>query len=142
MAAEINVTIDCREPEQLARFWRALLGYVDRPVPNGYASWEEFDRVHGVPEDQLYAGSVAIDPAGHGPQLFFQRVPEPKQVKNRVHLDVHVSAGLEQPAARGKMHAEARRAAELGAVLVRVNEDDEDYFIVMRDPEGNEFCVT
>jgi hypothetical protein len=142
MALRIDITIDCAEPELLARFWRAVLGYIDRPAPDGYSSWEEYDRAHGVAEDQLDAGSAALDPDGNGPRLFFQRVPEPKQTKNRVHLDVHVSAGLDGAAARGKIHTEAHRAEALGANLLHVNDDDEDYFIVMQDPEGNEFCLT
>jgi Glyoxalase-like domain len=142
MAVRIDVTIDCVKPELLARFWRAMLGYVDRPVPDGYPSWEDYDRAHGVPEEQLDAGSAALDPDGRGPRLFFQRVPERKQVKNRVHLDVHVSADLDGSTARSKIQTEARRAETLGAKLLRINDDDEDYFVVMRDPEGNEFCLT
>ena len=143
MAIPIDVTIDCREPERLARFWRALLGYVDRPVPVGYASWEEYDRAAGVPESELDAGSAAIDPDGRGPRLFFQRVPEPKQVKNRVHLDVHVSDGERSPqAVAAKVQAEAARARRLGATIIGTNTDDEDYFVVLVDPEGNEFCLT
>jgi hypothetical protein len=142
MAVRIDLTIDCAEPERLARFWRAMLGYIDRPVPDGYASWEDYDRQHGVPEDQLDGGSAALDPDGAGPRLFFQRVPEGKQVKNRVHLDVHVSAGLDGGAARERIHTEAHRAQALGARQLRINDDDEDYFIVMQDPEGNEFCLT
>jgi len=143
MAIPIDVTIDCREPERLARFWRQLLGYVDRPVPAGYPSWEDYDRAAGVPESELDAGSAAIDPAGRGPRLFFQRVPEPKQAKNRVHLDVHVSDGHADPAAvRAKVQAEAARAEGLGATVIRTNTDEEDYFVVMVDPEGNEFCLT
>ena len=143
MAIPIDVTIDCREPERLARFWRALLGYVDRPVPVGYASWEEYDRAAGVPESELDGGSAAIDPDGKGPRLFFQRVPEPKQVKNRVHLDVHVSDGERSPqAVAAKVQAEAARAQRLGATVIGTNTDDVDYFVVLVDPEGNEFCLT
>jgi hypothetical protein len=142
MAIPIDVTIDCREPERLARFWRGLLGYVDRPVPAGYASWEEHDRAAGVPESELDAGSAAIDPDGRGPRLFFQRVPEPKQAKNRVHLDLHVSDGQRDASAvRAKVDAEAARATRLGATVIRANADPEDYFVVLVDPEGNEFCL-
>ena len=143
MAVPIDVTIDCREPEKLARFWRALLGYVDRPVPTGYSSWEEYDRAAGVPESELDAGSAAVDPDGIGPRLFFQRVPEPKQAKNRVHLDVHVSHGLDDPSAvAAKVQREAARAQQLGATVIRTNDDPWDFFVVLVDPEGNEFCLT
>jgi len=143
VAIPLDVTIDCREPERLAKFWRALLGYVDRPVPSGYSSWEEYDRAAGVPETELDAGSAAIDPAGRGPRLFFQRVPEPKQAKNRVHLDVHVSDGVQDPRqVAATVQAAVTRAQRLGATVIRTNTDEEDYFVVLVDPEGNEFCLT
>lgn len=138
----IDVTIDCRNPEKLAIFWRELLGYVDRPVPSGYRSWEHYDRTHGVPEGELDAGSAAIDPTGRGPRLFFQRVPEPKQAKNRIHLDLHVSAGRDGPAAIAAIRTAVRQAERLGATVIRTNLDDDDYFVVLVDPEGNEFCLT
>jgi catechol 2,3-dioxygenase-like lactoylglutathione lyase family enzyme len=143
MAIPIDVTIDCREPERLARFWRELLGYVDRPVPAGYASWEEYDTAAGVLETELDAGSAAVDPAGRGPRLFFQRVPEPKVAKNRLHLDVHVSDGQpDQAAARKAVQEHAKRAEGLGATVIRTNPDEEDFYMVLVDPEGNEFCLT
>ncbi|WP_370748262.1 VOC family protein [Streptomyces sp. MnatMP-M17] len=81
--------IDYAEPERVARFWCEVLGYVVSPPPDGFATWDDFDRSRSS-EDQ---GSwfACSDPLGAGPRLFFQRVPEGKVVKNRLHL--HRDAG-------------------------------------------------
>ncbi|MFN2526117.1 MAG: VOC family protein [Actinomycetota bacterium] len=110
-----NVTLDCIDPEKLAGFWSAALGfeYV------GYAEPYAFLR----PSD------------GKGPRLLLQRVPEPKQVKNRMHLDLQPQAG--------DIDAEVVRLKELGATQVSegFREAYGTRWIVMADPEGNEFCV-
>jgi hypothetical protein len=142
MAIGFGVTFDCREPERLAEFWRALLGYEDLPVPEGFSSWEEHDRAEGVPESELDARSAAFDPERIGARLFFQRVPEPKTVKNRLHLDVAVGAGLHGDEHRARLDVERTRAERLGATFLRPSEDPDDYYLVMLDPEGNEFCLT
>jgi hypothetical protein len=77
--------------------------------------------------------AACSDPTGTEPRLFFQRVPEPKTSKNRVHLDVHVDPD-------GKA-AEVERLVGLGARLVEAHDDRGPMTYVMRDPEGNEFCV-
>jgi len=84
-----------------------------------------------------------VDPDGKGPRVFFQRVPESKAVKNRVHLDLYVSAG---PGAtpedrKADIEPEAERLVALGAERVEGRQERNEYFVVMRDPEGNEFCV-
>ncbi len=88
---QVQVTFDCAEPVRVARFWCEVLGYV-LATPEGFESWDDFDRSQ-LPEDQ---GSwcAGMDPSGLSPRLFFQRVPEPKCVKNRLHLDVRVATGL------------------------------------------------
>ncbi len=75
--------------------------------------------------------------------MLFHRVPEPKIVKNRVHLDVRVSAAGEVPAEtrRRQVDTEAARLQALGGIHLRTEEDEHDYFAVMTDPEGNEFCI-
>jgi hypothetical protein len=73
------------------------------------------------------------DPTGTEPRLFFQRVPEGKVAKNRVHLDIHV-----EPSRKGE---EAARLTRLGAELIETNDDRGPLTYVMRDPEGNEFCL-
>jgi hypothetical protein len=71
---QIQVTFDCAEPERVARFWCEVLGYVVPPPPEGFATWEDFDR--SLPPEQQGSAFACIDPSGAGPRLFFQRVPE------------------------------------------------------------------
>src|ERR1035441_4543472 len=94
VAAKFQLVIDCADPEPLARFWAAALGYVLEPPPAGFASWDEYWRDVGVPEDELGPGTDSIvDPDGRSPRIWFQVVPERKAVKNRLHIDVHASGG-------------------------------------------------
>jgi Glyoxalase-like domain len=136
---QVQVAFDCAEPERVGRFWCEVLGYVVTPVPEGFATWEDFDRSQ-LPEER---GSwfACVDPTGLGPRLFFQRVPEGKVVKNRVHLDVRVGTGLVGDERLAALQAESARLVALGAVQVRVLPADEDNesCITMRDIEGNEF---
>jgi hypothetical protein len=138
---QIQVTFDCAEPERVARFWCEVLGYVVPPPPEGFATWDDFKRAL-PPEDQ---GSwfACIDPSGVGPRLFFQRVPEGKVVKNRVHLDVRVGTGLVGDERLAALEAECARLVALGATRVRLlpADDDNESCIVMQDIEGNEFCL-
>ena len=84
-----------------------------------------------------------VDPDGAGPRVFFQRVPEPKQVKNRVHLDLNVGGGLQADPAqkRARIAAEADRLIAAGASRQREFDEGREYWLVMQDPEGNEFCI-
>ncbi|MFE2984778.1 VOC family protein [Streptomyces sp. NPDC059262] len=136
---QFQVTFDCAEPERVARFWCEVLGYVVSPPPKGFDTWDDFDRSR-PPEDQ---GSwfACSDPSGVGPRLFFQRVPEGKVVKNRVHLDVRVGTGLVGEERLAALEAECARLVPLGAVRVQLLLDENDSCIVMRDIEGNEFCL-
>src|ERR1700683_1122488 len=85
---QFQVTFDCAEPERVARFWCDVLGYVVPPPPEGFSSWESFDRTLSL--ERRGSWSACVDPSGAGPRLYFQRVPEGKVVKNRLHLDVRV----------------------------------------------------
>jgi hypothetical protein len=138
---KFQVTFDCADPERVARFWCEVLGYVVPPPPEGFASWTDFDQ--SLPEQSRGAAFACADPTGEGPRLFFQRVPEGKVVKNRVHLDVRVGTGLVGAERLDALHAERARLTELGAVLVQVLVADgsEESCIVMQDIEGNEFCL-
>jgi hypothetical protein len=109
---QIQVTFDCAEPQRVARFWCEVLGYVIPPPPEGFATWEEFDRTQPAEEQGSWA--ACTDPTGAGPRLYFQRVPEGKVVKNRVHLDVRVGTGLagQERARRGVRAGAVRRRAE------------------------------
>ena len=91
MYTKIQITFDAAEPEKLAEFWGLALGYVAEPPPEGFASWDEFAQSVGIPDADYGDVASRVDPAGEGPRLYFQRVPEGKTAKNRVHLDVRVA---------------------------------------------------
>ncbi len=109
------ITIDCADPLALARFWAAFFG-------------TEVASAEG--EEPRY---VDLRPVPGVPTLRFQRVPEPKTVKNRLHLDVAVS----------DLGSARARAEALGArpVSERVFDEFGYRWVVMADPEGNEFCL-
>jgi hypothetical protein len=136
-----QVTFDCAEPERVARFWCAVLGYVVPPPPEGFATWDEFD--HSLPREHQGSAFACVDPTGEGPRLFFQRVLEGKVVKNRLHLCVRVGTGLVGEERLAVLEAECARLVALGAVRERLLPADEvdESTIVMRDIEGNEFCL-
>ncbi len=123
---QFQVTFDCAEPERVARFWCEALGYVVPPSAEGEDSW-----------------SAAMDPSGVGPRLFFQRVPEGKVVKNRLHLDVRAGTGLVGEERMAALEAECARLVPLGATRVRLllADEDNESCLVMQDVEGNEFCL-
>ena len=94
MPVRFQLVIDCADPDALANFWAAALGYVLEPPPAGFATWNDYWREVGVPEDELFEGADCIvDPEGVGPRIWFQVVPDVKSVKNRLHLDIHASGG-------------------------------------------------
>lgn len=139
MIRKLQVTFDCAEPQRLARFWCEVLGYVLPSPPEGFDTWEAYRQSQPPEErDQWFACS---DPSGVGPRLYFQRVPEGKAAKNRVHLDVRVGTGLVGQERLAALEAECARLVPLGAVRVRLLYDDHDSCIVMQDIEGNEFCL-
>lgn len=138
---KFQVTFDCADPERVARFWCEVLGYVVPPAPKGFDSWAAFDA--SLPPHEQGAAFACVDPTGEGPRLFFQRVPEGKTVKNRVHLDVRVGTGLVGDERLAALQAEADRLVALGAKVVQILYADEvnESCIPMLDIEGNEFCV-
>jgi glyoxalase superfamily protein len=152
MSRHVQVTFDAHDPRALSSFWRDVLDYV-HPAPPGVdvpegadplAAWDEFLAGIGVPEDQRSTRSAIEDPDGQGPRLFFQRVPEDKTAKNRVHLDVRAAPGLQGAERMAALEAECERLVALGANRVRRFEPEPPLsggFIVMTDPEGNEFCL-
>jgi hypothetical protein len=143
MANALQVTFDCHEPDRLAQFWAAALGYKIQDPPAGYKTWPEFLAAIGVPESEWTSASAIVDPEGKGARIFFQRVPEPKSAKNRVHLDVNVGGGHETPLEqrRSRVDAEAERLVKVGASIVGGMEKQGEYWVVLHDPEGNEFCL-
>jgi catechol 2,3-dioxygenase-like lactoylglutathione lyase family enzyme len=143
MSREVQVTFDCGDPAALAEFWATVLGYVPQPPPPGFPTWDAALDAWGVPADQRNERSALVDPDAAGPRIFFQRVPEGKSAKNRVHLDVRAAPGLEGDERMAALEAEAARLVAMGAAQVeRFDPGPMDSgFIVMRDPEGNEFCL-
>jgi predicted enzyme related to lactoylglutathione lyase len=108
-----TVTVDCTDPARLAAFWAEVLDY-----KHAYAEGD----------------SVAIEARDEtGPALLFLRAPDPKRVKNRLHFDL----------APGDQDAEVERILELGATRVDIGqgEDPDVTWVVLADPEGNEFCI-
>ncbi len=142
MTTKFQVAFDCADPDRLARFWaEALDGYVLQPPPEGFSSWEEFADANGFTEEERGSISAIIDPDG-GPRVIFLRVPEGKQVKNRVHLDVNVSDhGSPVEERKKQIGPEVERLVGFGASVLNPVDGRNDYWVVMQDPEGNEFCV-
>lgn len=152
MSSTIQVTFDARDPRALSIFWRDVLGYV-HPAPPGVelppdgdplAAWDDFLERSGVPEGERNSASALEDPDGVGPRFFFQQVPEDKVAKNRVHLDVRTASDLRGDERMQALEVEARRLVELGAARLERHEPKAPTsigFIVMADPEGNEFCL-
>jgi glyoxalase superfamily protein len=121
---QFQVTFDCAAPRRVAQFWSEVLGYVVDP-------------------DDEDSSSACTDPTGVGPRLYFQRVPEGKVVKNRLHLDVRVGTGLVGQERVDALEAECARLIPLGATRVQllVADDENESCLVMQDVEGNEFCL-
>jgi predicted enzyme related to lactoylglutathione lyase len=117
-----TVTVDCADPRLLAEFWAASLAWVVDDADDDGA----FIRPGG--DHGSKSEAVAARPTG----LFFQKVPEPKTVKNRVHLD------LRPP---DSMAAEVERSKALGATVRERVDVEGSFWTVMLDPEGNEFCI-
>jgi hypothetical protein len=152
MSRHIQITFDAHDPKALSTFWRDVLGYV-HPGPPGVdlaadadplAAWDDFLANIGVPADQRNTRSAIEDPDGDGPRLFFQQVPEDKAAKNRVHLDIRAAPGLQGAERMAALEAECDRLVALGATRVRRHEPEPPMsagFIVLTDPEGNEFCL-
>jgi predicted enzyme related to lactoylglutathione lyase len=108
----INYVLDCADPDRLADFWAAALGFERHGSGGPYVSLRR--------------------PGTGEPELLLQQVPEPKQVKNRMHPDLRVQ----------DCEAEVGRLVALGATILEAPHDDEGHWTtVLADPEGNEFCV-
>ncbi|MEU6486368.1 VOC family protein [Streptomyces sp. NPDC046887] len=138
---KFQVTFDCAEPERLARFWCEVLGYVVPAPPKPFPTWDDYRQ--SQPPAERDSWSACTDPTGEGPRLFFQRVPEGKTAKNRVHLDVRAGTGLVGDERLATLEAERDRLIALGAtcVLVQTADEENESCITMQDIEGNEFCL-
>jgi glyoxalase superfamily protein len=144
-----KLVIDSNDAAAIADFWAAALEYV---VEDPTALVEQLVRGGQLPEQAVhehdgrktFRGLAAVrhpdDPfdelsgVGQGRRILFQEVPEKKQAKNRLHLDLHSGPGGRE--------ALVERLEKLGATQVReVDEGPAGHWVVMQDPEGNEFCA-
>ncbi|MFI1093208.1 VOC family protein [Streptomyces sp. NPDC020917] len=150
MEMTLQLTIDCADPQRLVAFWSEALGYVPEPPPGGHATWREYWSAMGVPAEELPddAGATPesiVDPAGRGPRVWFQQVPEAKATKNRLHFDLKVGGGRDVPSAdrRQRVTTTVDRLTAAGASVLRITDEPDTghYAALLQDPEGNEFCV-
>jgi hypothetical protein len=137
----VQIVFDAADPRSLAEFWMVALGYQPEPPPKGYPTWEDFGRAIGMPEEEFGDQASAVDPEGVRPRLYFQKVPEGKTAKNRVHIDVQVARGLRGDEWTAKVQEHVDTLLALGATIAWKEDDLRGRAVVMRDPEGNEFCV-
>ncbi|HKN97352.1 MAG TPA: VOC family protein [Pseudonocardiaceae bacterium] len=146
MSVRYQLVIDCADPHRQAGFWAAALGYELAPPPAGFATWDDYYRDLGLPDDMLTGGTDRIsDPHGGGPAIWFHVVEDAKTVRNRLHIDIHASGDRTDPieVRKQRVDAEASRLAGLGATItvVMYSEGVDHYAVGMRDPEGNEFDI-
>lgn len=136
----LQVAFDTTNPHAQARFWAGALHYevedhsgvVGHLIEQGQLQPADVMEVDGR---QAFRDVAACrDPQGTRPRLYFQRVPEPKTTKNRVHLDIQV--GAEQAP------SEVERLVAMGATVAWTSSDRGPLTTTLRDPEGNEFCVS
>ncbi|MDH2442506.1 VOC family protein [Amnibacterium sp. CER49] len=137
-----NVTVHAVDPQRLAAFWAAALGYAERRFEG---ELKQQLLAGGLTEGELAKRGLAEDPAGAGPRLLFQHADRPKSPgeRNRMHLDVSATPG--RPPSRDELDAEKDRLVALGAEVVRLVDQRwgpfEERYYQLRDPEGNEFCL-
>ena len=141
-----QLTIDANDPAALARFWARALGYQPAPPAVPETAWHALYRAR-LGEDAAFADRL-FDPAGLRPPIWFQEVPEAKAGKNRLHLDLYPTGrdrALPMERRIGIVEAKVAELTRLGASVERRDRQDDPqdpvYFVVMHDPEGNEFCV-
>jgi hypothetical protein len=138
MPTAFQIAIDCHDPHQLVRFWAAAMdlevedheGQIRELLAAGIA--EEHDTVE-FDGKLVWATAAACRSEDRRTRLLFQTVPEPKTVKNRVHLDLHVGEVARE--------AEVARLIELGASRLWDGQQGPHRWVTLADPEGNEFCV-
>lgn len=144
MATSVQVTFDCADPTRQAEFWARALGYRLPDPPDGHTTWEDWARAQGISQEHWNDWAAIEDPDGVGPRFYFQRVPEGKVAKNRMHLDLNVGGGREVALRdrKTRVYAEVERLKRLGADDHRGSiEEDGEFWVRMNDPEGNEFCL-
>ena len=133
MATIQNITFACQEPVRLAEFWEAALGYRRPELPQEFL--RDIDAAIERGELDPTAWAMLVPPDGHGPRLLFQRRPKTASDSIPIHLDLHAV----------DREAEVERLVGLGATFVETRSHQiasvEETWTVMKDPEGNGFCV-
>lgn len=135
----IQIAIDAHDPHAQSAFWAEVVGYrverdgafVQRMIDEGHATADDVVEIDGVLD--WATASACSDPDGVRPRLLFQKVPEAKAVKNRVHLDLRIPAD--------RRDAEIARLEALGATRLWDGRQGPQTWVTMADPEGNEFCL-
>jgi hypothetical protein len=140
MSIRIDLTLDCADPTALAEFWKLALGYIEEPPPTPFATRAEWlDSLDLEPAEREGDAAWLCDPTGAGPRLFLIQVPEPKTVKNRLHMDVRVSGEDGTRAERwARVTATAERLIAAGATVLH---SYDGAHLIMADPESHEFCL-
>jgi hypothetical protein len=145
MAYDFQVAVDCADPHALADWWADALGwtvepsdeqFIRRMIDEGHATEDDTTTHNGALVWKEAAAISHPDDPGRGPRrrILFQRVPEPKTVKNRVHLDVRVGAG--------NVEAELARLTANGAMFLHRGRQGPHTWVTIADPEGNELCLS
>ena len=137
MLAIIELTMDCADAAGLAEFWKGAVGYAETPPPAPYTSQAEYIEASIDPEDDdgLRVRWLS-DPDKVAPNLCLLEVPEPKTVKNRLHMDLNV-AGEGTPDEQWEHIKDV--AARLEGRGATVLAEYDHHHVAMADPEGNEF---
>jgi hypothetical protein len=142
-----QLTIDANDPAGLARFYAPLLGYQPAPPAAPDTTWHALYRAR-LGGESGFADRL-FDPEGLKPPIWFQAVPESKAVKNRLHLDLYPTgrdAALSMDRRVELVETTVAEAVGLGATVQRRDRyddpDDPVYYVVLQDPEGNEFCIS
>ena len=142
-----QLTIDANDPARLALFWRQALGYQPAPPAEPASTWQAHYRSRLGGEEAF--DDRLFDPEGLRPPLWFQAVPEGKAGKNRLHLDLYPTGRDNSLPVERRVELVDTKVAELvslGATVLGSTRDDDPadpmYYVVLQDPEGNEFCVS
>jgi hypothetical protein len=142
MRLKVQIVFDSQNPDVLSKFYAAALQYIVQPPPSGFASWEDAMKAWEVPEEDWNSSTAIVDPEGRGPRIYFQKMDTPKLGKNRMHIDINASIGSSIPIEERKkqVNLAVEYLVEIGATKQNVCDDEGEYWVVMLDPEGNEFC--
>ena len=140
MSPTVQIAVDCADPHPLNEFWAAAMGYeveIHEDMIRGFLESGEATEADTTEFQGRLVWAIAAacrDPEGRGPRLLFQQVPEPKTVKDRIHLDLQF--GPDRKA------AEVERLLGLGATFLWEGQQGPHSWVTLADPEGNEFCVS